>query len=190
MSGRRIGNSRSVTPTSSFNAGSNKRRDDIGTNISTLSSTISNATLSARSLAANATTTATTAAATATILAAATAVPTGGGNASSSNSSNTGRSNNNNNNNNNNNSNSNISSKQKKGKDGKEFNPRLIFSQIVAMQCFHYFFLGLLFQINYMIWNTSITIDRIFTDEYIKIWSKQGLPDTFAVLLSSIVGYA
>lgn len=72
--------------------------------------------------------------------------------------------------------------------DKKEFNPRLIFSQIVAMQCFHYVFLGLLFQINYMLFGSRITIDRIFTDQYIKLWSTTGLPDTFAVLLSSLVG--
>jgi Integral membrane protein S linking to the trans Golgi network len=70
----------------------------------------------------------------------------------------------------------------------KDFNPRLISSQIIAMQCFHYVFLGLLFQINNLLYGTSITIDRIFTDHYIRMWSWKGLPDTFAVLISSIVG--
>jgi hypothetical protein len=72
----------------------------------------------------------------------------------------------------------------------KNFNPRLIFSQIVAMQCCHYLFLGILFQINHILYGQSITIDRMFTDEYIQIWHTIGWPDSFAVFLSySIVGY-
>ena len=143
MSGRRINSG--LTPTSSFNAGS--RRDDIGTGIATLGTTISNATLSARSLNNNS------------------------ANAPGTNSKRGG-----------------TSSRSRKD-DKKDFNPRLIFSQIVAMQCFHYVFMGLLFQINYLFFGSNITIDRIFTDQYIKMWSSKGLPDTFAVLLSSIVGY-
>ena len=72
----------------------------------------------------------------------------------------------------------------------KNFNPRLIFSQIVAMQCCHYLFLGILFQLNHILYGQSITIDRMFTDEYIQIWHTIGWPDSFAVFLSySIVGY-
>lgn len=149
MSGRRIHTG--VTPTSSFNAGS--RRDEIGGNISTLGTAISNAALSNRSLSSGA----------------------------NSNKRTNARNNNNNSSNNTNNSSS-------RSKDAKDFNPRLIFSQIVALQCFHYVFLGLLFQINYLLFGSSITIDRIFTDQYIKVWSKNGLPDVFAVLISSIVG--
>ena len=71
----------------------------------------------------------------------------------------------------------------------KNFNPRLIFSQIVALQCFHYLFLGLLFQINYVLYGKSVTIDRMFTDDYLKIWNG-GWPDAFAVFLSyAVVGY-
>jgi hypothetical protein len=72
----------------------------------------------------------------------------------------------------------------------KNFNPRLIFSQIVAMQCFHYLFLGLFFQINHVLYGESITIDRMFTDRYLKIFHPSGWPDTLAVFLSySAVGY-
>lgn len=72
----------------------------------------------------------------------------------------------------------------------KNFNPRLIFSQIVAMQCCHYLFLGFLFQINHVLYGQSITIDRMFTDEYLKVWQSVGWPDTFAVFISySVVGY-
>ena len=71
----------------------------------------------------------------------------------------------------------------------KNFNPRLIFSQIVAMQCFHYLFLGLLFQINHVLYGQSVTIDRMFTDEYLKVWHG-GWQDAFAVFLSyAVVGY-
>ena len=69
------------------------------------------------------------------------------------------------------------------------FNPRLIFSQIVAMQCFHYLVLGFMFQINHVFYGTSVTIDRMFTDKYLKIWSAIGWADNMAVLLSSLVGY-
>lgn len=71
---------------------------------------------------------------------------------------------------------------------GKAFNPRLIFSQIVAMQCFHYVILGFLFQINYVVFGTSITLDRVFSDKYLKLWSFVGLADTTAVLVASLVG--
>ena len=71
----------------------------------------------------------------------------------------------------------------------KNFNPRLIFSQIVALQCFHYLFLGLLFQINHVLYGQSVTIDRMFTDEYLKVWHG-GWQDAFAVFLSyAVVGY-
>ena len=69
------------------------------------------------------------------------------------------------------------------------FNPKLIFSQIVAMQCFHYLILGLVFQINHVLYNTSITVDRIFTDKYLNLWSIGGWADNFAVLLTSCIGY-
>lgn len=58
------------------------------------------------------------------------------------------------------------------------FNPRLIFAQIVSMQCFHYLILGLIFQMNHVLFSTSVTIDRIFTTNYVKIWSIEGLADS------------
>lgn len=71
---------------------------------------------------------------------------------------------------------------------GKAFNPRLIFSQIVAMQCFHYVVLGFLLQVNYVIFGTSITLDRIFSDQYLSIWTAVGWADALAILLASLVG--
>jgi hypothetical protein len=69
------------------------------------------------------------------------------------------------------------------------FNPRLIFSQMVAIQCFHYVILGFLFQINHVLYNSSITIDRIFTDKYLHLYSLQSWADNAAILLSSAFGY-
>jgi hypothetical protein len=70
----------------------------------------------------------------------------------------------------------------------KAFNPRFIFSQIVAIQCFHYVILGFFFQVNYVMYGTSITLDRVFSDKYLRIWTLIGWADTFAVLLASLVG--
>eukprot|EP00532_Pseudo-nitzschia_australis_P016889 CAMPEP_0168262382 /NCGR_PEP_ID=MMETSP0141_2-20121125/9676_1 /TAXON_ID=44445 /ORGANISM="Pseudo-nitzschia australis, Strain 10249 10 AB" /LENGTH=158 /DNA_ID=CAMNT_0008200781 /DNA_START=334 /DNA_END=810 /DNA_ORIENTATION=- len=70
----------------------------------------------------------------------------------------------------------------------KNFNPRLIFSQIVSLQCFHYLFLGFFFQINHVLYGQSVTVDRMFTDEYLKVWHG-GWQDALAVFLSyAVVG--
>mmetsp|Transcript_9898 Transcript_9898/g.16441 ORF Transcript_9898/g.16441 Transcript_9898/m.16441 type:complete len:112 (-) Transcript_9898:1019-1354(-) len=68
------------------------------------------------------------------------------------------------------------------------FNPKLIFSQIVAIQCFHYLILGLMVQINHFVFATSVTIDRIFTDEYLTVWTPMGWIDSFAILFSYLFG--
>ncbi|KAL7514889.1 hypothetical protein ACHAXN_012163 [Cyclotella atomus] len=69
-----------------------------------------------------------------------------------------------------------------------QFNPRLILSQIASLQSFHYLILGLVFQINHVLFATSITIDRIFTAKYLDVWTAAGWIDNAAVLLSSIIG--
>mmetsp|Transcript_1594 Transcript_1594/g.2208 ORF Transcript_1594/g.2208 Transcript_1594/m.2208 type:complete len:188 (+) Transcript_1594:75-638(+) len=68
------------------------------------------------------------------------------------------------------------------------FNPRLILSQIISLQSFHYLVLGIIFQINHVLFATSITIDRIFTTKYIDVWSAEGWIDNSAILLSSLIG--
>lgn len=68
------------------------------------------------------------------------------------------------------------------------FNPKLIFAQICSMQCYHYCFLGLLLELNRLFYGKSITLDRIFTDQYVKIWSWGGLPDISAIVLASLFG--
>jgi len=69
-----------------------------------------------------------------------------------------------------------------------QFNPRLILSQIISLQSFHYLVLGIIFQINHVLFATSITIDRIFTTKYLDVWSAYGWIDNAAVLMSSLIG--
>ena len=69
-----------------------------------------------------------------------------------------------------------------------QFNPRLILSQIISLQSFHYLVLGIIFQINHVLFATSITIDRIFTSKYLDVWSAYGWIDNAAVLMSSLIG--
>ena len=57
------------------------------------------------------------------------------------------------------------------------------------MQCMHYFLLSFLFQVNYVLYNIPITIDRIFTDQYVRLWGAQGWADVAAILITSLAGY-
>lgn len=68
------------------------------------------------------------------------------------------------------------------------FHPKLITAQIVALQSFHYFALALFVEINHVLYNTTVTVDRIFTDKYIKLWESKGWPDVASSLLAAIVG--
>ena len=72
--------------------------------------------------------------------------------------------------------------------NAQTFNPRLILSQIISLQSFHYVILGIIFQINHVLFGTSITIDRIFTSKHLDIWSAVGWIDNSAVLFSSLIG--
>lgn len=76
----------------------------------------------------------------------------------------------------------------RRGGNRSGFNPRLIFAQICSLQCYHYLFLGILFQTNHLFYGTSITLERIFTDKYIEVWAWRGWPDISAILLSSLLG--
>lgn len=66
------------------------------------------------------------------------------------------------------------------------YNPKLILSQMLAIQCFHYVFFGLVIQVNNVIFATSMTLDRIFTTKYLNFWSAEGWIDNYAVLLTFI----
>lgn len=39
-----------------------------------------------------------------------------------------------------------------------------------------------------MLYNTSITLDRIFTDRYVRLWQPAGWADVAAILLASLAG--
>lgn len=107
------------------------------------------------------------------------------------------------------NNNSNSSNKSKK----KKFYPKLIATQIVAIQCFHYFILTLLYEINAMLFTidtnrisfvakmplsspisssiipistTYMSLDRIFTDQYIHLYHLSSYPDIITVFLAAI----
>ena len=69
-----------------------------------------------------------------------------------------------------------------------QFNPKLILSQIAALQSFHYLILGVIFQLNHVLFGTTITLERIFTDEHLDFWSAKGWIDNAAILASSFVG--
>ena len=85
-------------------------------------------------------------------------------------------------------SSSSSSSSSSRGRNDASFQPSLILSQILCLQCFHYLVLGLIFQINHVLYATTVTIDRIFTDEYLNVWSAYGWIDNAAVLTSCFVG--
>jgi hypothetical protein len=72
---------------------------------------------------------------------------------------------------------------------GNKFNPRLIFSQIVALQSLHYVILSFLFQINSFFYtNSTITIDRIFTAKHLNLWTTEGRIDAMTIFISSLFG--
>jgi len=73
---------------------------------------------------------------------------------------------------------------QSSNSNNAAYNPKLILSQMLAMQCFHYFFFGLVIQVNHVIFATSITLDRIFSTKYLNFWSAEGWIDNYAVLLT------
>ena len=68
------------------------------------------------------------------------------------------------------------------------FHPKLIATQIVTLQCFHYFLLSILFQINYVFYGKSVTIDRIFTDKHVRLWHTNGWADVLAIMLAAVAG--
>lgn len=68
------------------------------------------------------------------------------------------------------------------------FHPKLITTQIIALQCLHYALLAFFIQVNSFLYGSNITIDRIFTDRYIRLWHHRGLPDVCAVTLASLAG--
>lgn len=68
------------------------------------------------------------------------------------------------------------------------FHPKLITAQIITLQCWHYALLAFLIQVNHVLYKTSITIDRIFTDKYVRLWHTKGWPDVLAIIVASLFG--
>jgi len=73
-------------------------------------------------------------------------------------------------------------------KSSNKFNPRLIFSQIVALQSIHYLILSFMFQINSFIYGTTITVDRIFTAKHLDLWTHEGRIDAATIIISTVFG--
>ena len=81
------------------------------------------------------------------------------------------------------------SQRSSSSKTSNAFYPRLILSQIMALQSWHYFTLCAIYQMNYYIFGSAVTLDRIFTTKYLNIWTGPGWVDNAAVLISSLLGY-
>jgi hypothetical protein len=80
-------------------------------------------------------------------------------------------------------SNNNAGSSAAAKKQAESFYPKLITAQIIALQCLHYFLLAVCLQINHVFYSSSITIDRLFTADYVRLWKASGWPDVAAILL-------
>jgi hypothetical protein len=48
--------------------------------------------------------------------------------------------------------------------------------------------MGFIIQFNHVVFSTTVTIDRIFTDKFLNVWSVKGWADNSAILLSYIAG--
>lgn len=72
--------------------------------------------------------------------------------------------------------------------NSNKFHPRLIFSQMLALQSLHYIILSILMQINYLLYGNHVTIDRIFTAKHLSLWSHEGRIDAIAIVTSSLFG--
>lgn len=80
--------------------------------------------------------------------------------------------------------------RQQASKDsGRRFHPNLITAQIVSFQCFQYLAQSILFQINALLYeNSSVSVDRLFTDKYVHLFKAQGWPDCAAIFFAALVG--
>ena len=75
------------------------------------------------------------------------------------------------------------------GKDSRRFHPNLITAQIVSFQCFQYLAQSILFQINALLYeNSTVSVDRLFTDKYVHLWKSQGWPDCAAIFFAALIG--
>lgn len=70
----------------------------------------------------------------------------------------------------------------------KKDDARLIITQIILMQCAHYFILGLLFVILGLLFGVPPTIEQFFSYKAITIFSKIGLVSSTAWILNAFMG--
>lgn len=72
---------------------------------------------------------------------------------------------------------------------GRRFHPNLITAQIVSFQCFQYLAQTILFQINALLYeNSTVSVDRLFTDKYVHLFKAQGWADCAAIFFAGLIG--
>lgn len=79
--------------------------------------------------------------------------------------------------------------RQQSKDSGQRFHPNLITAQIVSFQCFQYLAQTILFQLNALLYeNSTVSVDRLFTDKYVHLWKAQGWPDCAAIFFAALIG--
>jgi hypothetical protein len=69
-----------------------------------------------------------------------------------------------------------------------QWDPTLIISQIVALQCFYYLALGTLLAISHVVVDTPVSLDHFFSPHYTHFRSMNGWVDCICTLLASLAG--
>jgi len=80
------------------------------------------------------------------------------------------------------------SSKMHKAEAMARFHPKMITAQILSLQCFMYLAQSILIQLNYLVFATPTSVDRIFTSKYLHIWKREGVADCFMMLFAALFG--
>jgi protein SYS1 len=70
----------------------------------------------------------------------------------------------------------------------KVFQPTLIILQILALQCFYYLAMGSIWIIPHILFEHSLSLGRLFSDQYVDFSSWSGWVDTICTFTSGIVG--
>jgi protein SYS1 len=99
----------------------------------------------------------------------------------------------------------NSSSPDKSKSKKKKFYPKLIATQIIAIQCFHYVILTILYEVNAIVFTvdtshitmkqssassrsistTYMSLDHIFTDQYIHLYRLSSYPDIITTFIAA-----
>lgn len=70
----------------------------------------------------------------------------------------------------------------------KVFQPALIVLQIIALQCFYYLAMGLLWGVAHIVFDQPLAMNRFFTSEYTGFGSWSGWCNTVCTIVSGIFG--